>query len=394
MPQETAEMGYVEGSAKTPDRPSDATRSPRGSLSFRFEADRDRGGDGLWSVSPTPRPLSRRADRGVVPLVTVSSSHFRLVDLTEGVYAAIATDSGHGLCNSGIVDLGDGTLVFDSMLTPQAGADLRRAAEIVTGHPVTYLVNSHYHGDHVRGNISFPSVRIVSTRKVRELIEEKAVEMLESDRAEVVPELEALRSGRKVVPERDRTIFEGWFEGILATPKGTAIPSPDLLVEDTLLLRGPRRTVEVRTFGGGHSPSDVFAHLPDEKVDFLGDLLATGFHPSVTDGVAEEWVRILDQVRALGARQILPGHGPVGGQTEIRQLQEYLRTLLKLARAARRSSLSREAIRATSVPSAFAAWTFPSFFGDNLLSVHDRLSTERTQAPEVDDDRPRSSDRP
>ena len=305
--------------------------------------------------------------------MTFSSPHFRLVDVADGVFAAIATDTGYGLCNSGIVDLGDGTLVFDSMLTPQAGADLRRAAEKLTGRPVTYLVNSHYHGDHVRGNVAFPSVRIVSTRKVRELIQERGVKMLESDRAEVPAELEALRSGRKVVPARDRTVFEGWFEGILATPKGTAIPGPDLLVDDVLLLRGPRRAVEVRTFGGGHSPSDVLAHLPEEKVDFLGDLLAVGFHPGVGDGIAPEWVRILDEVQALGAERALRGHGPLGGRAEIRKLQEYLRALIDLARSARRSSLSREAIRATPVPPAFSGWTFESFFTDNLLSVYDRL---------------------
>ena len=308
-----------------------------------------------------------------MPRTEISSPHFRLVDVAEGVYAAIATDSGFGLCNSGIVDLGDGTVVFDSMLTPQAGADLRRAAEKVTGHPVTYVINSHYHGDHVRGNIAFPSVRIVSTRKVRELIEERGVQMLESDRAEVPAELDALRSGRTVVPERDRTIFEGWFEGILATPKGTVIPGPDLLVEDALLLRGPRRALEVRTFGGGHSPSDVLAHVPEEKIGFLGDLLAVGFHPSVTDGSAGEWVRILDSVRALGSERLLPGHGPLAGPAEIGRLQGYLRNLLELARSARSAALSREAVKATAVPPAFSDWAFQSFFGENLLSVFDRL---------------------
>ena len=289
------------------------------------------------------------------------------------MFAAIATDAGFGLCNSGIVDLGDGALVFDSMLTPQAGSDLRRAAEEVTGRPVTYLVNSHYHGDHVRGNVAFPSVHIVSTRKVRDLIAEKAVQMLESDRVEVVPELAALRSGARVVPPRDRTVFEGWFEGILATPKGLAIPAPDLLVDRTLTLRGRRRSIEVLTFGGGHSPSDVLAYLPDEKVAFLGDLLAVGFHPSVTDGAAEEWVRILESVRALGLDRALPGHGPLAGRAEIGTLQEYLRTLIDLARAARSQGLSREAVQATPVPPAFSDWTFASFFPDNLASVFDRL---------------------
>ncbi len=302
-----------------------------------------------------------------------TSPHFRIVPVADGVWGAVATDEGFGLCNSGIVDLGDVTVVFDSMLTPQAGADLRAAAERLTGHPVGYLVNSHWHGDHVRGNISFPSVRIVSTRTVRELIETRAVTALESERESVPSELAAIRAPGATLPTRDRTVFEGWFEGILATPKGTVIPAPDLLVEGELVLRGPRREVRVVTFGGGHSPSDVLAYVPDLRVGFLGDLLAIGFHPSVTDGIAAAWVRILDSVRGLPIERILPGHGPLGGLREVGEMQEYLRTLGRLAAAAPRTPEGRRALAATEVPERFGSWTFRPFFLENLLSVYDKL---------------------
>ncbi len=307
-----------------------------------------------------------------MPETGIGSPHFTIQEVADGVYAAIATDAGFALCNSAIVDLGDSTVVFDSMLTPQAGADLRRAAERLTGHRVAYLINSHYHGDHVRGNVSFPSVRIVSTRKVRELIEERAVRAIESDRAEVPAELEKLRNGTWAVGPRERVVFEGWFEGILATPRGTLVPGPDLFVDDRLVLRGPKRELEVLSFGGGHSPSDVIAYLADERIGFLGDLLSVGFHPGVSDGDAASFLAILDRVLALGPKTALPGHGPLGGVADIERVQRYLRELRSLASDARRSGISRDEFGRTPVPPEFAAWNFSVFFGDNLRRVYDQ----------------------
>jgi len=59
----------------------------------------------------------------------VQSRHFRVEQLTEGVYAAIHVDGGWAIGNAGIVDLGKRTLVFDTGLTPQAAYDLRTAAK-------------------------------------------------------------------------------------------------------------------------------------------------------------------------------------------------------------------------------------------------------------------------
>ncbi len=302
------------------------------------------------------------------------SPHFRLQPLADGITAAIATDEGFGLCNSGVIDLGDSTVVFDSMLSPQAGDDLRRAAERLTGHRVSYLVNSHYHGDHIRGNGSFPSVRIVSTRKVRELIDERAARALASEQTSVKTDLEDLHSGRLPAGPRDRRIFEGWFQGILATPRGMLIPGPDMFVEDRLVLRGPKRELWVMTFGGGHSPSDVLAYCPEERLAFLGDLLTVGFHPSVGDGFPAEWIRILESVRRLGVDRALPGHGGIGKDPEIRAHQAYLRALIRLAESARRAGRSRGDLKSIPPPPEFADWCFRAFFTDNLARAFDLLA--------------------
>lgn len=59
---------------------------------------------------------------------------------------------------------------FDTFNTPQAGRDLREAALQLLDQPIGYVVNSHWHGDHVRGNQCFGDVPIVSSGKTRGLI--------------------------------------------------------------------------------------------------------------------------------------------------------------------------------------------------------------------------------
>ena len=62
------------------------------------------------------------------------SKHFVLQQLAEGAFAAIAEDGGAAISNSGLIDLGGQVVVFDTFLTPQAAADLRRMAEDLTEH--------------------------------------------------------------------------------------------------------------------------------------------------------------------------------------------------------------------------------------------------------------------
>jgi glyoxylase-like metal-dependent hydrolase (beta-lactamase superfamily II) len=83
------------------------------------------------------------------------SPHFTIEKLDDGVWAAIAKNGGYAICNAGIVDLGDATLIFDPFMTPEAAEDLKKTALELTGHPVKYVANSHYHNDHVGGNQVF-----------------------------------------------------------------------------------------------------------------------------------------------------------------------------------------------------------------------------------------------
>ncbi len=309
------------------------------------------------------------------------SRHFRLEELADGVHAAIARRDGFALCNAGIVDLGGLTLVFDAMLTPQAGAELGKAAERLTGRPADLLVDSHYHGDHVRGNGAVGAARIVSSERVRELVIERARAHLAADRAEAPGELERLRAGALGKSPDDREIYDGWMRGILATPPDLEIPAPEVTFASEMIVHGRRRSARVLTFGGGHSPSDVFVFLPDARIVLLGDLLSIGHHPSLSDGDPEAFVTILGKIRALGPDRALPGHGPVGEASDLGQMERYITVLARQAREDREEGLDQDAATLRPPPSPFESWLFSSIYEQNVRFLFDRATVTPEPAP-------------
>lgn len=83
------------------------------------------------------------------------SKHFYLEIIKGGIFSAIAKCGGGAFCNSGIIDLGGQTLIFDTFETPIEVEDLRVAGNFHTRNPITRKINSHAHADHWFGNQVF-----------------------------------------------------------------------------------------------------------------------------------------------------------------------------------------------------------------------------------------------
>lgn len=302
---------------------------------------------------------------------------FTIEKLAPGVHAAIARPGGHALSNSTIVDLGETTVLFDSMLTPRAGVALRRAARRLTGRYPEFVVDSHYHHDHVWGSGAAGPVHVIATRRTRELLARQGRDAFVALRREVRRDLARLDAPGSDIAPVERPFFRGWFRGILSLPPSFTVRVPDLTFTTELTLHGSRRTLELITRGGGHSPSDLFGHLPDERISLLGDLVVTRMHPSVSDGYPREWLRILRAIRQLGAERVVPGHGPVGGARDVTAVAEYLRTLSDLARRAIRQGVP---LRSIEVPERYRGWSGTPFFQPNLARVYRDLR-RRTRIP-------------
>src|SRR5579862_3839784 len=131
------------------------------------------------TARPRSAPSSRRSEtRSTTHRRRLRQvQHFQLEQVADDAWAALATLEGGAVANAGIVRVGDTTIVFDTSMSADAALELRAAAERIG--PVVAAVSSHWHADHVNGNIAFADVDIVSTFRTRELIENRDRERLD-----------------------------------------------------------------------------------------------------------------------------------------------------------------------------------------------------------------------
>lgn len=311
-----------------------------------------------------------------------TSQHFEVQKLTEGVYAALALPGGWATANAGIIDLGDRTLVFDTFLNPAAAADLRGAAERLTGRAVTTVINSHYHNAHVWGNQIFIEAEIVATSRTYELMDAQGRQDIKwhEEHAPIrLAELEKQHAATRNVQQRRQLEQQiVYYKAVIATLPHLTLRLPTMTFDSRLGLRGSARRVEAITYGAGHTQSDAILYLPDDNILFMGDLLTVGCHPYLADGDPGEIDRILGIIRQLNPHTFIPGHGTIGTTDDVRAMADYLTALSELALIELTYKLENpdqleQRIAELTVPKPFIAWSQPDLFAANLRFLYQRL---------------------
>jgi glyoxylase-like metal-dependent hydrolase (beta-lactamase superfamily II) len=304
------------------------------------------------------------------------SAHFRIEEVAPGAWAALAGTTGACVSNAGIIDLGDQTLVFDTFMTPAAGADLRVTAERLTGRPASLVVNSHHHGDHVRGNQAFAGTSIMSTARTAELITETSPNDLDGYRETLVDWIISLdrtlaENDRSwsVAENQDLELTRMMAESILASLPDLSITLPSAVLADELVIEGSARSARIITLGGGHTESDTFVFLPDTAVLFAGDLLWVENHPWAGDGHPDEWVNIIYRMKALSPDVVVPGHGTVANFEYARIFTRYLTFLCDMIKQAEATSTPLVKLTDTPIPPQYAGWGSVSRFRSSLEAL-------------------------
>lgn len=303
-----------------------------------------------------------------------SSPYFHIAQLADGVYAALVREGSGALGNAGIVDLGYETLVFDTLLTPQAARDLRAAAEQLTGHRVCYVVNSHWHRDHVHGNQAFAGSEIIASAGTRTLLSTRGAKLIDSapmQMPEVIRELEAAlehaqdeqRCKQLRRQLEDELVFQAALPELVLT-------LPTLTFDHQLTLHGARRTAMLVCCGGAHTESDTYLLLPEEGIAFVGDLVMVRNHPWLGHGAPEAWLKVLDDLERLNLKQLVSGHGPVGTKADIELSRQYIREVLALVQRLVDSGATLEQTEATAIPQQWAEWGLPEVFGWNMRALY------------------------
>jgi cyclase len=283
-------------------------------------------------------------------VLSAQGQFFDLARIADGVYAAIGKNG--AFCNAAVLVNKEDVLVVDTHLRPLWARDLIGQIKKATDKPVRYVVNTHWHPDHVQGNQAYvnvfgPTVEYLAQHNTRDDMIHKAIPTIQEELNKDVPERIASltqmqasgkdQNGSPLTPERraeiGKELADQWV--YLDELKEMQVNLPTITFERSLHLHKPGdRTIQVLYFGKGHTRGDVVVYLPKEKVVATGDLL-TGGIPFMRDAYPVEWVGTLEAVESLDWNQAIPGHGDVQqGKAQIGKLIAFLKDVVAQVRAA------------------------------------------------------------
>lgn len=222
--------------------------------------------------------------------------YFTLHHIDKGVWAAVDKPGSSAGSNSGFIIGDKAVLVVDSFEDPAAARALLKVIRSKTNLPVRYLVNTHYHLDHVAGNVVYHDAGavILAQRNVRAWEHTDNLKFF----------------GDTITPAQRKMV--------------NAYVLPDVLYRHGIELYLGHCKLVVRVLPG-HTGGDSIVVVPDAHVVFTGDLFWDHSLPNLVDAntaaqIHSDGVFLRDYPDAT----FVPGHGPVGHAADVRAFRGYL----------------------------------------------------------------------
>ena len=238
-------------------------------------------------------------------------------DLSEGYHGDIA--------NIGFVIGSRGVAVIDSGGSHKIGAQLLESIRKVTPLPILYVINTHVHPDHVFGNTAFLAEKpaYIGHAKLADALERRRDSYMRTNAA--------------------------WMGEAFA---GSAIVKPTVAVTDHMDIDIGGRILQLNAYPAAHTNTDITVTDLASATVWTGDLLFVDRTPSI-DGDIKGWINIIDQLKELPAKQLIPGHGniPVDWKAALEKEKRYLSALL----ADIRGSIKKGVIMETAMDTAAAS---------------------------------------
>lgn len=212
---------------------------------------------------------------------------YRLQDFGDGLY--MITDN---QIQSMFLVYDGGVVVMDA---PQSYAALiKKAIAEVSDKPITHLIYSHFHADHIGGAGALGVLPII-------IAHEETLRFLKRD----------------ADPNR---------------------PVPTVTFKDQYTLRVGGKVLELSYHGPGHAPGNIFIYAPKQRVLMVIDTVFPGWMPwrrfAVSQDVVEEFARVED-VRNMDWDTLVGGHvARTGTHADVEMQAEFYRDIKQAAATA------------------------------------------------------------
>src|SRR6478609_9593939 len=229
------------------------------------------------------------------PPVDFSKVEIKTTDLGDNMYML----EGQG-GNITVAVAKTGIIMVDGQYAPLHDK-IKAAIATLSNLPIKYLINTHYHGDHVGGNEAFAKddVLIVAQINVKKRLEAGTTNGL---------------TGAK-------------------TPPAPAGALPGDTYTNFSKIRLPGRVADLKNIPNAHTDGDTYVWFKTANVLATGDTFTNGRYPNIdfaNGGNIKGMIAAADVYLKLtnAKSRIVPGHGPVADKAA---LTEY-RTMLVTAR--------------------------------------------------------------
>ena len=203
--------------------------------------------------------------------------------MTEGVYQVM------------FLTTGEGVIVVDA--PPSIGENILKAIAEVTDEPITHVIYSHSHADHLAAASMYPS---------------DAVYIAHVDTAE-----QLIRQN-----DTNRPFPYGMFVG------GSPVPLPTRTFTDSLTLNVGNQTLQLEYRGPNHDAGNIFIYAPKQKVLMFIDVIFPGWSPFKDLAVSEDvpgYLKAHDDVLSFDFDTLVSGHvGRLGTREDVEVQLEYL----------------------------------------------------------------------
>jgi len=292
-----------------------------------------------------------------------SSPHFQIEELAEGVFAVLGEREGLCHSNAAIIDLGDQTLVLDTLTLPSYGDDLARACRELTGRDPSWIAFTHYHADHFLGNQSFPNTTpLIATQAMLVPMEESMdqyqsiIDDPDGFKQQLVDFEANCEAEEDPLQRKAMGINLARYQALYADVGVMRLVRPNTMFEGTMTLKGSKRTVELIEVANAHTVSDVYLHLPDEGICFMGDL---GFFDTIPFlGFADplRWSATLQQFEDSEMKAFVPGHGGVGGTDKVTIERECIDAIVAAVREVLAAGEEITGVLGDRLPEPFRTW--------------------------------------
>jgi cyclase len=261
---------------------------------------------------------------------------FTLKQVGPNIWAAIdnARAAAPAWANAGFVIGDDGVAVIDTFASEATATKLLAEIRARTTLPVKYVINTHYHFDHVAGNGVFANAGaiVLAQRQVRGWIRTENLRLL----------------GPTITPEQQATT--------------QAFVAPTVVYDHGANLFLGSRRIQLRSFPG-HSGGDSIVVIPESRIVFAGDLLFHDMLPTLVDASMRPWINTLDALLAQYPGYVfVPGHGDVGHSQDVTAFRDYLQTLHTLVTNAKAPGKSGDAVLETVMPALKEKYGRMEFF--------------------------------